>query len=339
MYLGSNSLTVRLLFLVAGMSILIPPIPYPLTLPQVVQALQDIRTTRYMGVVGLVLLMYDHALTFGDEVSLVWAAPRSFAKYAYLFNRYMVLVCLLAIAHEMCGFVGDVYSDLSCRKFLFVVSILSLLSIAIGNVLVLLRVVLLWDHRPTIFRLLAGGFLVSFSVQATLMVISLLEMFSGLYWVSTPINMCITTFTPRKFIGVWASPMLFEVLVLFSTILNALDRPHQAHTRVADSLYRDGITYFCAVAFCRTLNLIFATIGRPSTSMLMVFFTWSATTTVLSRSLLNIRKQEMHSDEYTPSGRSSPFNSLSARTTEPAGVDHETPAAWVHLATMRTLSR
>ena len=38
--------------------------------------------------------------------------------------------------------------------------------------------------------------------------------------------------------------MLFEVLVLVSTILNALDRPHQAQLAVAKTLYRDGIAYF-----------------------------------------------------------------------------------------------
>ena len=75
--------------------------------------------------------------------------------------------------------------------------------------------------------------------------------------------MCVTTFTTPKLIGVWASSvsnlslchshpygslvfqMLFEVLVIFSTVLNALDRPHQAELRVAKTLYRDGIIYFC----------------------------------------------------------------------------------------------
>lgn len=38
--------------------------------------------------------------------------------------------------------------------------------------------------------------------------------------------------------------MLFEVLVLFSAVLNALDRPSQAELPITRSLHRDGITYF-----------------------------------------------------------------------------------------------
>ena len=80
--------------------------------------------------VGLTVLFYDHVLTFADEVRLVWLAPRSLAKYAFLFNRYLVLGTLLCVAcgtrrntlspsdhltndllAELCGFVGDVFTD------------------------------------------------------------------------------------------------------------------------------------------------------------------------------------------------------------------------------------
>ncbi|KAI0812300.1 hypothetical protein BC629DRAFT_1436398 [Irpex lacteus] len=281
-----------------SLTITIPPIPITFTIPQLVQALEDAQTTRYLSVAGLIVLLYDHALTLSDEVSLVWAAPRSFAKYAYLFNRYMVAICLLAVTHEMSGLSGNVYSEMG----------------------------------PIISRLMTIGFVVSFSAQATLMVLTLIELVPGVYWGPSPLGMCITTYTTPKLIGVWASPMLFEVLVIFSTILNAFDRPHQAELRVAKTLYRDGIIYFCAVTFFRVLNLIFSIVGRPSTSMLMVFFAWSGTTTVLSRALLNIRRQEIMSDRYAVSGRTSPFGIRA----ELAVIENET--SWVHLKAIRSVS-
>ena len=78
-------------------------------------------------------------------------------------------------------------------------------------------------------------------------------------------EMCITTTTTPSLIAVWASPvglkaenvhklqltrilsrvqMLFEVLVLFLTILNIFDRPRIANVRIATALHRDGITFF-----------------------------------------------------------------------------------------------
>lgn len=46
---------------------------------------------------GLVALLYDHSLTFGDEINLICTAPRSFLNWFFLTNHYMVEVCLIAI--------------------------------------------------------------------------------------------------------------------------------------------------------------------------------------------------------------------------------------------------
>lgn len=43
--------------------------------------------------------------------------------------------------------------------------------------------------------------------------------------------------------------MLFEVLVLALTVLNALDRPRGAQLPVVKALYRDGIIYFVVSIF------------------------------------------------------------------------------------------
>lgn len=45
--------------------------------------------------------------------------------------------------------------------------------------------------------------------------------------------------------------MLFEVLVIISILLNALDRPHHADIPLTKALYRDGIIYFIvSISMC-----------------------------------------------------------------------------------------
>lgn len=39
---------------------------------------------------GFVMLLYDHALAISDERLYLWKAPPSFAKYAFILNRYLV---------------------------------------------------------------------------------------------------------------------------------------------------------------------------------------------------------------------------------------------------------
>jgi len=60
---------------------------------------------------GLVMLLYDHILTLPAEITLIWKSPLSFAKYAFLLNRYLVPLALIGIAFEMCGFSGFIFAD------------------------------------------------------------------------------------------------------------------------------------------------------------------------------------------------------------------------------------
>ena len=137
--------------------------------------------------VGLVALLYDHILTFPEEVSLIWRSPPSFSKYAFILNRYLVPLALITTAFEMCGFSGfqftdgvsvlfltiaiqkliedsyrynrgklqtshfwgcTTYRDLcSCRFVIITAAIMAVISIGMANMLVLMRVVMLWDYN------------------------------------------------------------------------------------------------------------------------------------------------------------------------------------------------
>ena len=46
-------------------------------------------------VAGTVVLLYDHLMTLPDEYRFVWKAKKSFAKYAFLLNRYAVPSAML----------------------------------------------------------------------------------------------------------------------------------------------------------------------------------------------------------------------------------------------------
>jgi hypothetical protein len=59
----------------------------------------DAEQLAFALVAGLVVLLYDHLLTLPKEVSLIWKAPASAPKYAFLLNRYIVPSILLAVAY------------------------------------------------------------------------------------------------------------------------------------------------------------------------------------------------------------------------------------------------
>ena len=62
------------------------------------------RCRRRMGVTaaGTVVLLYDHIMTLPDEYRFVWKAKASFAKYAFLLNRYIVPCVMLIVLTGTC---------------------------------------------------------------------------------------------------------------------------------------------------------------------------------------------------------------------------------------------
>ena len=50
---------------------------------------------------GTVVLLYDHIITLPDEHRFVWKANPSFAKFAFLLNRYVVPSVMLLVLSGM----------------------------------------------------------------------------------------------------------------------------------------------------------------------------------------------------------------------------------------------
>lgn len=51
-----------------------------------------------VSVTGCAILLWDHLLTFEDEIKYIWKRPVELTKAVFLFNRYFVegVVCLSA---------------------------------------------------------------------------------------------------------------------------------------------------------------------------------------------------------------------------------------------------
>ncbi|KZP18678.1 hypothetical protein FIBSPDRAFT_1045984 [Athelia psychrophila] len=217
-------------------------------------ALNDATYTRYFSAAGLVVLLFDHLLTFTDEVALVWDSKPSFTKYLFLLNRYLVPSVLIVVAVEMNGYMGG-YSFTD----------------------------------TTITKLMLCGFATSFCATFSSMVATLAILWEGIQY-NALAGMCITTNATPVLIAVWASPMLFETLVMASTCYNLFDRPRIANQRLARAIHQDGISFFAVLTTLRALNLALATTRKADLSMLAVFFVWSTTTLVLNRSYLHVRR-------------------------------------------------
>ncbi|GLB37230.1 hypothetical protein LshimejAT787_0402810 [Lyophyllum shimeji] len=161
-----------------------------------------------------------------------------------------------------------------------------------ANVLVLLHIVALWDGSPKVAALMAGGFTISFSATLVLMTLALSRLWGAISF-SPVLSMCVVSRTSPLMVAVWASPALFEILVLTSTAWNAISRPRDARFPLVRALHRDGLTFFMALTILRMVNLSLATTFRPELVLLAAFFVWSMTTLILNRSLLRLKRARL----------------------------------------------
>ncbi|KAG8794719.1 hypothetical protein FRC12_022234 [Ceratobasidium sp. 428] len=69
-----------------------------------------VMASRHFSFAGFVVLLYDHLLTFGDEVQLVWSQPTSVVSVIFLVNRYLAPAVLAVDIY------GGYYTSASTKR-------------------------------------------------------------------------------------------------------------------------------------------------------------------------------------------------------------------------------
>ncbi|VDB94786.1 unnamed protein product [Peniophora sp. CBMAI 1063] len=284
----------------------IPPELYD----EVVRGLKDAQGIRYISAIGLVALLCDHIQTFPEEIRLVWRAPASLAKFLFLANRYLVAGSIIAATHSFAGFNGAVYTDRVCMLYpesvlrntdhvfqgcailLSYVASASVISLGIANVLVLTRVLLLWDKNRTVLIILGSAYLIGYMLTVGFLIASIVILEPGIQW-SPLAHACSPTTKTPFFTAVWAGPFLFELTVLSLTVFNAIARPRSENMGLTNTLHQDGISFFIVITCFRIVNIVFTASPYPNRVNYAGFFVWAMVTVILNRLLLHIRSSEI----------------------------------------------
>jgi len=236
---------------------------------------------------GLVILLWDHILTFPDEVLLIWRARLSAPKILFLFNRYMVPFAMIVQTHEFSGVTP--YLSLSCCKVWYSIAVVvGMLSIATSNFLILLRLWVLWDRSPRLMLGTLTFFVVTQLVSLSFVGYVVYDMLPTLFF-DPILHVCMPMSKPN-FVMLWSPGIVFELVVFLAAVWNALDRPRSRDVRMTKIMYRDGSLYFLGLFALRLLNLLLCVIAPAPLTFLGVFFIWSISNITLARLILNLRR-------------------------------------------------
>lgn len=247
--------------------------------------------TRYMTVIGLVAMFYDHTLTFPAEVALVWRARPSFGRNGFLLNKYLALACLLMNAHLSSGISKNAHSDTTCQHLIMATFVCSVYSIIFGHFLMLLRVAVLWDRQKTILKFLTTAFFATAVATLTMVIMTVIRLAPHIVWHNN-VRMCVATQTSPLLTIVWASSLPFDLLAFSLTLYSSLSRPRPGDVGATSVVRQDGACFFCIKTCLDALNTWFAAFGDSHKIMTVTAFVWAMVTLLVNRFLLHIRAAE-----------------------------------------------
>ncbi|PCH40554.1 hypothetical protein WOLCODRAFT_67498, partial [Wolfiporia cocos MD-104 SS10] len=203
--------------------------------------------------VALTISLWDHALTIGDEIELVWRQPWTFLQLLVMINRYCGEASLIFIAYTFLR----THITTRCRAFGILVGAYCIINSASSQFALLLRIYGLWDGRKVVKYALVIGFVICFGITLTFAVATLGQTLDSLRYLQI-INSCTTSAKLKSIVGVWGGMVLYDVYVFLLILTNEFTRPHRRNIDIIKALSRDGALTFLVrdihILYCHKCN-------------------------------------------------------------------------------------
>ncbi|KAJ7657255.1 hypothetical protein DFH06DRAFT_1197785 [Mycena polygramma] len=248
----------------------------------------DHRIYRYMFLSGFVILVYDHLLSFGSEVKLMWCRKLRPSIIWFFALRYISLGCSCAI---FAFYFGNLSME-SCSKMEKVLEALLMLQESLVETTLALRVFAMYGFK--LWVAIPMG--LAANLAAALGIWTIVK-YGNPRMLSAPgMNGCHTAIprsTALRLAGAWEAQLLLDTLVFGLTLYRAhADRA--VMTMVPGSLIermmRDGAMYFGIIVLASLANVVTLYLGDIMIAGILSWWTTSLSVTLISRLILNVHR-------------------------------------------------
>jgi len=264
-----------------------PPPPPPPIHPSALLIQQGI-AAKYLGVAGLVFLLYDHIISFGDEVELVWKAKWTLPKVIFLLLRYGVPCALIVHIYQLSALNAIMDPDGFCEVWFNVMVCFGMVTNAIGNFLVLLRLWLITNRNQKFIFATLILFVIAHVATITCVVIVLVNANPSLIF-DPVLTMCMMI--RRSILGLLYVPaVIFDSVALVVTFWNALRRPRSQEMGLMRYLRQDGFIFVLLLFLMRLVNFFMTLFGPLSMIFSAIYVVWATTTVTVSWLVLDFRR-------------------------------------------------
>ncbi|QRV96112.1 hypothetical protein RhiJN_24130 [Ceratobasidium sp. AG-Ba] len=214
--------------------------------------------SRNLTFAGYVVLLYDHLLTLGDEIELIWSRPGNPVSIIFLMNRYLTPLVLAIDIYVIIPSAdkGGLARNLTvrfCRTWFLTDAYYNFVLLASIHALMVMRVNAFWGNSAKLRRWLIGAFV--------------LYLTSTLGVLTSALHGTVVTVQPETLLihtcwgqivdymwTIWIPAILLECMIFTLTAIRAWQLSHSPIARMqlplVKTLYRDGFQYFIVIVLC-----------------------------------------------------------------------------------------
>ncbi|TDL23327.1 hypothetical protein BD410DRAFT_787674 [Rickenella mellea] len=249
-----------------------------------ISAYNELIATNYVGVASYTFLIYDHILTFGDEVEYIWKGHKGPIIYLFFVNRYFFD---LAFILNLNAYLNPAFTPDVCRRFVRFEGSCVLIGLGLAGLMMMFRVNALYGGQRIVLAMLGVLWLTMVGVFSWLL--------AGGQPVIHPagIHGCSLIFSES--LGSVATlssalPLIFDSAVLMLTLRRTagLFKSRMAG-HIVRILVRDGILYYSVIFTCNLVLTIMIATAPPGNRNIMGQLTQLMTVTMMSRITIHLR--------------------------------------------------
>ncbi|KAG2032175.1 hypothetical protein BDR03DRAFT_874545, partial [Suillus americanus] len=225
-----------------------------------------------VGILGFTILVWDHAITFADEVEIIWGRPKKLLTFLFLLNRYLTPI----------GFIVNLVHR--CEHFVRYEGAMTAVGIQVAGLMMFLRVRAMYRDNRYVVILLASLLFVWVAVGAWLLSHGVGECRSRLTCGSGPANI-------GSLASAWAwVPLCYDTVVFTLTLnrtLPSIKNKEAGH--IVYTLFTNGVLFYsvmCAINLIFTIMIVRAPQGLKNITGQYVFYV-----AMMSRITLSLKKE------------------------------------------------
>ncbi|CAE6536840.1 unnamed protein product [Rhizoctonia solani] len=266
---------------------------------------------KYFMLASFIFMVYDHIITFAEEVDCIWQREWTGATWLFALNRYLTELQFIVnlVSFHNPHWTGKVCAHgpqlNGCVDFIPFAGASTLVSIAIAEIILILRTYALYQRNKYILGLLAFFWTGQMIVMGTTMRHpTRVELPEGLVG-------CIQGGNGSYAAAFWLAPLATDSIIFGLTMFRSLQYIYKARYRVPliHVIVRDGVLYFTVILSANLLNCLLYYLAPPSLKVIGASFSQIITVAMLSRLQLNLRSESVCSTPRTPTSQLPPISS------------------------------